>query len=47
MNKIQKHSQNNIMLVGMTSKISKKHTYKCVDHSRHNKIKGAMTKCVG
>ena len=33
-------------LVGMASGISKNYTYKCVDHSRHNIIKGAMTKCV-
>ena len=38
-----KHSQN-VMLVGMASKISKNYTYKCVDRSRHNGIKGAMTK---
>ena len=25
---------------------SKNYTYKCVDRSRHNGIKGAMTKCV-
>ena len=35
------------MLVGMASEISKKHTYKCVDRSVHNKIKGAMIKYVG
>ena len=35
MYKIQKHFQN-VMLVGMASEISKKHTYKCVDRSRHN-----------
>ena len=29
------------MLVGMASEISKKYTYKCVDHSRHNGIKDA------
>ena len=40
-----KHFQN-VMLVGMASKISKKYTYKCVDRSRHNGIKGAKTKCV-
>ena len=40
-----KHFQN-VMLVGMASKISKNYTYKCVDRSRHNGIKGAMTKCV-
>ena len=45
MNKVQKHFQN-VMLVGMASKISKNYTYKCVDRSRHNGIKGAMTKCV-
>ena len=32
------------MLVGMASEISKKYAYKCVDRSRHNIIKGAMTK---
>ena len=42
MNKIQKHSKN----VMWASKISKKYAYKCVDSSRYNKIKGAMTKCV-
>ena len=36
----------NVMLVGMASKISKNYTYKCVDRSRHNGIKGVMTKCV-
>ena len=41
----KKHFQN-VMLVGMASKISKNYTYKCVDRSRHNGIKGAMTKCV-
>ena len=40
-----KHFQN-VMLVGMASEISKNYTYKCVDRSRHNGIKGAMTKCV-
>ena len=40
-----KHFQN-VMLVGMASKISKNYTYKCVDRSRHNGIKSAMTKCV-
>ena len=30
----------------MASEISKNYTYKCVDRSRHNGIKGAMTKCV-
>ena len=35
-----KHFQN-IMLVGMASKISKNFTYKCVDYSRHNEIRGA------
>ena len=29
------------MLVGMASQISKNYTYKCVDRSRHNRIKGA------
>ena len=38
--KIQKHFQN-VMLVGMTSQISKNYTYKCIDCSRHNGIKGA------
>ena len=38
--KIQKHFQN-VMLVGMASEISKKHTYKCVDRSVHHRIKGA------
>ena len=33
------------MLVGMASKISKNYTYKCVDRSRHNGIKGAKAKC--
>ena len=42
--KIQKHFQN-VMLVGMASKISKNYTYKCVDRSRHNGIKGAKAKC--
>ena len=36
----------NVMLVGMASENSKNYTYKCVDRSRHNGIKGAMTKCV-
>ena len=36
----------NVMLVGMASEISKNYTYKCVDRSRHNGIKGATTKCV-
>ena len=40
-----KHFQN-VMLVGMASEVSKNYTYKCVDRSRHNGIKGAMTKCV-
>ena len=31
----------NVMLVGMANKISKNYTYKCVDCSRHNEIKGA------
>ena len=34
------------MLVGMASEFSKNYTYKCVDRSRHNKIKGAKAKCV-
>ena len=42
--KIQKHFQN-VMLVGMACEISKNYTYKCVDHSRHNGIKGAKAKC--
>ena len=41
---IQKHFQT-VMLVGMASEISKKYTYKCVDRSRHNGIKGAKAKC--
>ena len=40
--KIQKHFQN-VMLVGMAGEISKNYTYKCVDHSRHNGIKGALS----
>ena len=32
------------MLVGMESEISKNYTYKCVDRSRHNRIKGAKAK---
>ena len=36
--KIQKHFQN-IMLVGMASKINKNYTYKCVDSSKHNGIR--------
>ena len=43
-NKIQKHFQN-VMLVGMASEISKNYTYKYVDPSRHNGIKGAKAKC--
>ena len=31
----------NVMLVGMASEISNNYTYKCVDCSRHNGIKGA------
>ena len=42
--KIQKRFQN-VMLVGMASEISKNYTYKCVDRSRHNGIKGAKAKC--
>ena len=42
--KIQKHFQN-VMLVGMASEISKNYTYKYVDRSRHNGIKGAKAKC--
>ena len=38
-----KHFQN-VMLVGMASKISKNYTYKCADRSRHNGIKGAKAK---
>ena len=44
MNKIQKHFQN-VILVGMASVISKNYTYKCVDRSRPNGIKGAKAKC--
>ena len=44
LNKIQKHFQN-VVLVEMASKISKNYTYKCVDRSRHNGIKGAKAKC--
>ena len=29
------------MLVGMASEISNKDTYQCVNHSRHNRVKGA------
>ena len=43
-NKIQKHFQN-VMLVEMASEIGKNYTYKCVDRSRHNGIKGAKAKC--
>ena len=32
---MQNHFQN-VTLVGMVSRISKKLAYKCVDHSRHN-----------
>ena len=32
------------MLAGMASKITKKHTYKCVNPSRHNGIKGTKVK---
>ena len=39
-----KHFQN-VLLVGMASEISKNYTYKCVDRSRHNGIKGAKAKC--
>ena len=42
--KIQKHFQN-VMLIGMASEISKNYTYKCVDRSRHNGIKGTKAKC--
>ena len=42
--RIQRHFQN-VMLVGMATEISKKYTYKCGDHSRHNGIKGAKAKC--
>ena len=42
MNKIQKHFQN-VTLVGVASEISKT---RCVDHSRHNRIKSAMTKYI-
>ena len=40
--KIQKHFQN----VMLASETSKNYTYKCVDRSRHNGIKGAKAKCV-
>ena len=40
-NKIQNISK----MLGMASKISKNYTYKCVDRSRHNGIKGAKAKC--
>ena len=40
----KKHFQN-VILVGMASEISKSYTYKCVDRSRHNGIKGAKAKC--
>ena len=33
------------MWVGMASEMSKKYAYKCVDRSRHNRIKGAKAKC--
>ena len=42
--KIQKHFQN-VTLVGMASENSKNYTYKHVDRSRHNRIKGAKAKC--
>ena len=42
--KIKKHFQN-VMLVGMASENSKNYTYKCVDCSRHNGIKGVKAKC--
>ena len=42
--KIRNHFHN-VMLVGMASEISKNYTYKCVDRSRHNGIKGAKAKC--
>ena len=32
------------MLVGMASETSKNYTYKCVDRSRHNGIKGAKAR---
>ena len=32
------------MWVEMASEISKKYAYKCVDHSRHNRINGAKAK---
>ena len=31
------------MLVGMASEITKNYPYKCVDRTKHNGIKGAMT----
>ena len=40
---LQKHFQN-VMLVGMASENSKNYSYKCVDLSRHNGIKGAKAK---
>ena len=43
---LQKQNTNKMfMLVGMASEISKNYTYKCVDRSRHNGIKGAKAKC--
>ena len=45
-NEQDKKTFQNVMLVGMASEISKNYTYKCVDRSRHNGIKGVMTKCV-
>ena len=35
----------NVMLVEMVNVISEKYSYKCVDGSRYNGIKGAMTIC--
>ena len=39
------NTRNHFQLVGMASEISKNYTYKCVDRSRHNGIKGAKAKC--
>ena len=43
--KVLQDTIQNFMLLGMASEISKSYTYKCVDCSRHNEIKGAKTKC--
>ena len=34
-----------LVSVGMASEIIKNYTYKCVNRSRHNGIKGAKAKC--